>query len=153
MQKKDKSPIGDYRPDARQIENARTYWRNAGRKFDDGEVDHFIAYHEARGNKFVSWDAAWKTWYVSALKYAGGRVIPKVKPPRKPVFCHPMQEPYTQDEVNRAKAICKELRQNSRSDLMNALEGIRKGYWWAVNVEERIKRNEEAAKESKQAKR
>lgn len=158
MRRKDeKTPIGEWVPTQELIQNARDYWTRAGRKFPDSEAEEFLAYHAAHGSQFYSWPAAWKTWYVRALKFAGGPLIVKVRPVTPKPTCHSQQEPYTDDEKRRALAICEQLKRDgvvkelTSAEAKRALDGVRKGYWWATRIEERI--NEKAAEESKQAKR
>ena len=53
--------------------NAEDFWRSKGRKDLVSDIEtvitEFRAHHEALGNRFASWPAAWKTWYIRALRF------------------------------------------------------------------------------------
>jgi hypothetical protein len=60
-------------PDLADRLKAQDFWRQRNRldlstKVDD-IADEFRAHHESLDNRFVSWSAAWKTWYVRALRF------------------------------------------------------------------------------------
>jgi len=52
------------------------------RKVDD-EADRFRHFHDAKGNVFASWDAAFHTWIGNAQRFAGGG-RPAHQPAAKP---------------------------------------------------------------------
>jgi len=58
---------------------AQDYWKSKSRPDLTARIDdivaEFRAHHETRGNRFVSWTAAWKTWYV--------RVVRFIEPPKR----------------------------------------------------------------------
>lgn len=35
------------------------------------QIEHFIAHHRSRGNKFKDWQDAWKTWVINGRKFGG----------------------------------------------------------------------------------
>jgi hypothetical protein len=38
----------------------------------DFMFDQFKAHHNAKGSKFVDWEAAWRTWVLNQVKFNGG---------------------------------------------------------------------------------
>lgn len=53
--------------------NAEDFWRSKGRKDLVAQInmisDEFRAHHEAVDSRFASWPAAWKTWYIRAIRF------------------------------------------------------------------------------------
>ena len=35
------------------------------------EFEKFKAHHQAKGNRFKDWDAAWRTWVLNGVKFSG----------------------------------------------------------------------------------
>lgn len=52
------------------------------------QFERFKAYHQARGNKFVNWDAAWRTWAMNAAKFEPDHKFDESKL-RHPLFVPP----------------------------------------------------------------
>lgn len=74
-----KVPVPDgWEPSARHREKADGYGVDV-----DMEAEKFLAHHEARGNRFVSWDRAFDTWLLKAREFAAAdRAAERAADPR-----------------------------------------------------------------------
>jgi uncharacterized protein YdaU (DUF1376 family) len=63
----------DWVPSDRNIADAEA--RSFSQQEIHDEADRFRDHHLARGTRFRSWDAAWRTWLGNARRFANGRVV------------------------------------------------------------------------------
>lgn len=71
-QKKRKSILSDdFLLTQNRASAAYDYWLTKGRKdlMSTEEFDRFTAHHKAHGSTMLDWDAAWRTWYMNAVKF------------------------------------------------------------------------------------
>ncbi len=68
---KQKTQLPSNFPGTEDLEKAQKLWAKRGIEGIDAkqEADKFSAHHAARASKFVSWSAAWRTWYLNAAEF------------------------------------------------------------------------------------
>lgn len=102
--KKRRTQLPDNFPSDAEKLAATTFWQSKERsdletRLED-IVDEFRSHHEARGTLFMSWPAAWKTWYVRCLRYIAP---PKQQPSKFEVVRRRGGEPFRAANSERAK--------------------------------------------------